>query len=63
MKICRECGATEHVRRGVCRGCRHRALGPAAEITGPAPERRRPNGATLEPPHARPWVHKGSGTG
>ncbi len=59
LKVCRSRGATLHVRRGVCRACRKRALGPGepeAEVREQPP--RRPD---LEPPHGGPWVHRGSG--
>mgnify|MGYP006316663995 FL=1 len=60
-KVCRSCGATQHVHRGLCRACSKRALG-AGE---PVPEAREqpPARPDLEPPHGRPWVHRGSGTG
>lgn len=65
LKVCLECGSPSHVRRGLCRRCREREPGPAGlpgvETPGPEPKPKRP--PDLEPPRARPWVHKGSGTG
>jgi len=61
LKVCRSCGATQHVRRGLCRSCRKRALGagePVPEVPKQPPPR-----PDLEPPHGRPWVHRGSGSG
>jgi NMD protein affecting ribosome stability and mRNA decay len=61
LRVCHNCGATRHVRRGLCRSCRRRALGtgePVPEVTERPPARN-----DLEPPHGRPWVHRGSGSG
>jgi hypothetical protein len=60
---CVECDATEHVHRGLCRRCRHRLL---AETSGNLPPVEGPNRThrrdpSLEPPHSRPWVHRGGG--
>jgi hypothetical protein len=36
LRVCHNCGATRHVRRGLCRSCRKRALGtgePVPEVT------------------------------
>jgi len=64
LKVCLECGSASHVRRGLCRRCREREPGPAGlpgvETSGPEPEPSRPD---IKAPRARPWVHKGSGTG
>jgi NMD protein affecting ribosome stability and mRNA decay len=60
LRVCHNCGATRHVRRGLCRSCRKRALGtgePVPEVTERPPAR-----PDLEPPHGRPWVHRGSGS-
>ncbi len=62
MKVCRQCGASGHVRRGLCRACRRRALAEAPGVSA-ASAPGRPPAVHVEPPHARPWVHKGSGTG
>jgi ribosomal protein L40E len=61
LKVCRSCGATRHVRRGLCRSCRTRTLG-AGEPVPESPEQP-PGRPDLEPPHGRPWVHRGGGTG
>jgi NMD protein affecting ribosome stability and mRNA decay len=61
LRVCHNCGATRHVRRGLCRSCRKWALGtgePVPEVTERPPAR-----PDLEPPHGRPWVHRGSGSG
>lgn len=51
MKVCRECGTHEDVRRGLCRRCRARHREPnVAEESGP-PKRR-----DVEPAHDQPWV-------
>jgi len=65
LKVCLECGTVSYVRRGLCRRCREHVPGPAGfrgvETPGPEPKRnRRPD---IKAPRARPWVHKGSGTG
>jgi hypothetical protein len=56
MKVCRECGTSEDVRRGLCRQCRARARGrelnPAEEARG----RRMPKQRDVEPTHEQPWV-------
>jgi len=64
-KVCLECGSSSHVRRGLCRRCRRREPGPATLARQEGPPVPSPLGrpADLEPPRARPWVHKGSGTG
>ena len=61
LKVCRSCGATHHVRRGLCRACRKRALSTGEPV--PETPERPPGRPDLEPPHGRPWVHRGSGTG
>jgi hypothetical protein len=58
--VCEQCGGTRRVRRGLlCRSCRRRAMGkgtPVLEVRKP-----RPPPPELEPPHSRPWVHRGGG--
>jgi ribosomal protein L40E len=65
VKVCRECGSASHVHRGLCRRCRERERGPAGlregKTRGPEPKPSR--SADMKGPRARPWVHKGSGTG
>jgi predicted amidophosphoribosyltransferase len=61
LKVCRSCGATRHVRHGLCRSCRKRALGAGESV--PDVQEQPPARPDLEPPHGRPWVHRGSGTG
>lgn len=65
MKICERCGAVEDVHRGLCRHCRSQLL--AAETpagsggdTPPAADLP-PHPPSVEPPHDRPWVHRGAG--
>jgi len=60
MKVCRERGTHEDVRRGLCRRYRARARGhdgnPAEEAHG----RRPPKQGDPEPAHNQPWVpHSG----
>lgn len=64
-KVCLECGSSLHVRRGLCRHCRKREPGPATlpRIEAPEVEPKLDRPPDVEPPRARPWVHKGSGTG
>ncbi|MER3453106.1 MAG: hypothetical protein C4344_05550, partial [Acidimicrobiia bacterium] len=62
-RVCAGCGATLRVRRGLCRRCRRRLReGGAQEFDAHArTESRLPKAPDLEPPHARPWVHRGGG--
>ena len=60
---CHRCRGIEDVHRGLCRRCRAELL---AEETPTAATVVRdgeamPSAPDLEPPHARPWVHRGSG--
>ncbi len=51
MKVCRECGTHEDVRRGLCRRCRAQSRQPnLAEEHGP------PKQGDVEPAHDQPWV-------
>ncbi len=62
---CRRCNGTDEVHRGLCRHCRAlllaeetpggegRVVTPGDEPLPPPPD--------LEPPHSRPWVHRGGG--
>lgn len=59
LKVCTNCGATEHVHRGLCRSCRERALGPGEPVVEAG--ERPPDRPDVEPPHSRPWVHRGGG--
>jgi predicted amidophosphoribosyltransferase len=58
-RTCLECGAPLRVRRGLCRRCRRRAMGKGTTL--PGSESRPPRPPDLEPPHSRPWVHRGGG--
>ena len=55
MKVCRECGTHEDVRRGLCRRCRARARShepsPAEQADAHPPAQ-----GDLEPAHDQPWV-------
>lgn len=57
MGVCRECGTTLRIRRGLCRSCQRR-MGKG-DI--PMAEQKPPRAPELEPPHDRPWVHRGGG--
>jgi hypothetical protein len=61
LRVCHNCGATRHVRRGLCRSCRGRALGAGEPV--PEVMERPPARPDLKRPHGRPWVHRGSGSG
>jgi len=62
---CERCRGTEDVHRGLCRACRGLLL--AEETPGGDPGRvtprpaETPSAPSLEPPHSRPWVHRGGG--
>lgn len=64
---CARCDGTEEVHRGLCRNCRAWLLaqetsgGEASEV--PVADEEIPPAPGLEPPHSRPWVHRGSGSG
>lgn len=58
MKVCKSCGATEHLHRGLCRGCRKRLQGDPSFLKEERDEPR-PREPEIEPPHDRPWVHQG----
>jgi hypothetical protein len=57
--VCVQCGGTRGVRRGLCRTCRRRAMGKGTPV--PEAAEPRPPSPELEPPHSRPWVHRGGG--
>ena len=57
MKVCRICGSNEDIHRGLCRRCRR-----SDQAQRDTERERHPKEPRLEPPHARPWVHRGSGT-
>lgn len=57
--VCERCGGTRRVRGGLCRSCRRRALGRGTSV--PEVNKPRPRSPDLEPPHSRPWVHRGGG--
>lgn len=64
-KHCRRCNGIEEVHRGLCRHCRAELLveetpGGEAQTVAPVDERL-PEPPDLEPPHSRPWVHRGGG--
>lgn len=58
MDVCERCGGTEQVRFGLCLDCtRARRKGAKAKSA----EEQVPPAPPLEPPHSRPWVHRGGG--
>lgn len=63
--LCERCHGSEHVRRGICRRCRAELLaeatpGGAPPVVGTT-DSRPPRAPSLEPPHSRPWLHRGGG--
>jgi len=62
---CERCGSIEDVHRSFCRKCR--AELSSQETRGgqgvriPPVEGTKPPAPDLEPPHDRPWVHRGGG--
>jgi NMD protein affecting ribosome stability and mRNA decay len=56
MKVCRECGTHEDVRRGLCRRCRGKARGHELNPEEEAHGHRPPKQGDPEPAHDQPWV-------
>ena len=65
VKVCLRCRGNERLHDGLCRRCRAELL--LEETRGRetdnvlAPDKDVPKPVSLEPPHARPWVHRGRG--
>ncbi len=57
MRICRDCGRRERVRRGLCAHCR--GMAPKHRSEPAAASRRGPERPDLEPLHSPGWVPKG----
>ena len=60
MPSCRECGTRLLVDRDLCRTCRRRIAGRRARAAEAA-ARQPHKPVQLEPPHSRPWIHRGGG--
>ena len=64
-RACTRCQRNEHVHEGLCRKCRAEFLAegtPKGEIGEVrVVDEKVPATPSLEPPHARPWVHRGGG--
>jgi hypothetical protein len=65
VKVCLRCRGNEDLHDGLCRRCRAQLLleetrGGETQNALPA-DNEVPTPVSLEPPHARPWVHRGSG--
>lgn len=58
MQACEKCGGTEQVRFGRCLRCTRAGTGAGAKA---GPDERLPEAPPLEPPHSRPWIHRGGG--
>jgi hypothetical protein len=65
VEVCLRCRGSEHLHDGLCRRCRaqlrlEETRGGETRNVPPA-DKEVPTAVTLEPPHARPWVHRDSG--
>jgi hypothetical protein len=64
-RVCARCQRNEDVHEGLCRKCRAELLAeetPKGEIREVrVGDEQVPEAPSLEPPHARPWVHRGGG--
>ncbi len=65
VEHCRSCNGIDDVHRGLCRHCRARLLAeetPGGEPADATPADEAPTRPpALEPPHSRPWIHRGAG--
>lgn len=61
-KVCRSCHGNEEVHDGLCRHCRRALLNeetPRPVTVTPEKPEHMPSRPPVEPPHDRPWVHRG----
>ncbi|HUY23488.1 MAG TPA: hypothetical protein VMV22_14225 [Acidimicrobiales bacterium] len=58
QKVCRSCGANEHVHRGLCRRCREVLEGAGSVL--PAEHAEHPRRPEVEPLHNPPWRRRGA---
>ena len=57
-KVCRNCGANEHVHRGMCRRCREIFEGAGTVLAPDHP--RAPRASHAQPLHCPPWRRRGA---